>query len=183
MSIQINFELSDDDLEHFREMMREAIKKASNYTSEDILKGAKVVCAQMDNATLPEFVAKRFESLKKLIEAVEDAEWQMPDEEKSEVLTTLAYFTEPQDLVPDHIPGLGFIDDAIMIELVIQDLSQDLEAYGQFCQYRVTEESRRGDSANVNRESWLEGKRTEIRSNLRRRRKSSSRSRVFSRVM
>lgn len=183
MSIQINFELSDSDLEHFRSMMKGAVIKASEHSQEDILKHANSVCGKMDSVKLPDFVNDRFKSLKTLIQAVEDVEWQMPDDEKTEVLTTLAYFTEPEDLVPDHIPGLGYIDDAIMIELVIQDLSQDLDAYKQFCDFRATEEARRGDQANVNRESWLEGKRAEIRSGLRRRRKSGSRRRIFSRIM
>jgi uncharacterized membrane protein YkvA (DUF1232 family) len=114
-------------------------------------------------------------SLETLISALEDPEWQMPEEEKVDILTSLAYFSEPHDLVPDNIPGLGYVDDAIMIELVIQDLSQDLVAYKQFCDFRSTEESRRGSDANVNRESWLEGKRTELRSNMRRKRRLFSR--------
>ncbi len=183
MTIQINFELTESDLEHFRSMMKSAVIKASEHSPADILQNAHSVCHKMENADLPNFVNERFESLKLLIQAVEDIEWQMPDDEKTEVLTTLAYFTEPEDLVPDHIPGLGYIDDAVMIELVIKDLSQDLDAYKQFCDFRATEEARRGDQANVNRENWLEGKRSEIRNGLRKRRQSGSRRRIFSRIM
>ena len=114
---------------------------------------------------------------------MQDEEWQIPDDEKTEILTSLAYFSEPHDLVPDNIPGLGYLDDAIMIELVIQDLSLDLEAYQAFCSFRKTEENRRGAEANVNRESWLEAGRGEVRSRLRRSRSSSGRRRLFSRVM
>ena len=70
-----------------------------------------------------------------------------------------------------------------MIELAIQDLSQDLDAYQQFAQFKKTEEKRRGESAKVNRESWLEAKRDELRSSMRRNRQKSSRRRVFSRIM
>ena len=38
------------------------------------------------------------------------------------VLEALAYFADPSDLVPDQIPGLGLLDDAIMVELVAQEL-------------------------------------------------------------
>jgi hypothetical protein len=68
-----------------------------------------------------------------------------------------------------------------MIELVIQELSQDLSAYRQFCSFRTTEENRRGDEAHVNRDSWLESKRTELRSNMRRNRSTGGSRRLFSR--
>ncbi|MGQ8364857.1 YkvA family protein [Glaciecola sp. 1036] len=179
MPVQINFELSDNDLEHFRALMKDALAKATQYSSEEIITKAKEVCDEMSQATLPDFVAERLDCLKTLIAALEDPEWQMPEDEKTEVLTSLAYFTEPHDLVPDHIPGLGYVDDAIMIELVIQDLSQDLDAYNRFCEFRRIEENRRGDQANVNREVWIDATRKEIRSGFRRRRKEGKRRRIF----
>ncbi len=183
MPIQISFELSDSDLDHFRSMMKAAMQKASKYPPAEVLKKARAVCAEMEQASLPDFVKHRMESPETLISALEDSEWQMPEDEKNEILTSLAYFSEPEDLVPDNIPGLGFVDDAIMIELVIQELSQDLTAYKQFCKYRTTEENRRGDEANVNRDSWLESKRTELRSNMRRNRSKGGSRRLFSRIM
>lgn len=184
MPIQISFELSDSDLDHFRAMMNTALESAQKLSPQEILSRAISVCKEMESATsLPDFVRQRLTSLETLIDALQDNEWQMPEEEKQEVLTSLAYFCEPHDLVPDSIPGLGFVDDAIMIELVIQDLSEDLDAYRQFCSFRDTEESRRGSEANVNRESWLASKRSEIRSGMRRKRQGSSRKRIFSRIM
>jgi uncharacterized membrane protein YkvA (DUF1232 family) len=175
MAIEITFELCDEDLAHFRELMHVAIEKASHLPPEEVLKKARAVVSEMEGARLPAFVSTRMKSLETLIEALEDPEWLMPEEEKKDILTSLAYFSEPHDLVPDNIPGLGYVDDAIMIELVIQDLSQDLNAYSEFCKYRLTEENRRGDQANVNRETWLSGKRTELRSNMRRKRRLFSR--------
>jgi uncharacterized membrane protein YkvA (DUF1232 family) len=183
MSIQITFELTDSDLEHFRKMMNTAIEKTSKFTQEEVLTKARAVTAAMENAALPDFVKTRMQSLETLIAALEDPEWQMPDDEKAEILTSLAYFSEPHDLIPDEIPGLGYVDDAIMIELVIQDLSQDLDAYRQFCGFRSTEEKRRGSEAHVNRESWLASTRAAFRSNMRRNRPGNSGRRLFSRIM
>lgn len=182
MSIQIAIELSDTDLEHFRKLMNNAIEKVQGLPQQEIIEKAIKACIEMENAELPDFVASRLSSLRKLVEMVQDEDWQLPEEEKEDVLTSLAYFSEPQDLVPDEIPVLGYLDDAIMIELVIQDLSLDLTAYREFCSYRDTEEGRRGEEvANVSRESWLESKRREIRGNLRKRRQSTKR-RVISRI-
>ncbi|MFT5313100.1 MAG: uncharacterized membrane protein YkvA (DUF1232 family) [Paraglaciecola sp.] len=175
MPIQISFELSDKDLEHFRRMMNGVLAEVSQYSPDEVLKKARGVTADLENASLPEFVRTRMQSLETLIDALEDPEWQLPEDERSNILASLAYFSEPHDLVADEIPGLGYVDDAIMIELVIQDLSQDLDAYKEFCSFRKTEERRRGAETKVNRESWLESKRIELRSNMRRRRQLFSR--------
>lgn len=183
MSIEIIFKLSDDDLEHFRTLMKAAMLKASSYPPTEVLQKARAVCAEMEQANLPDFVKQRLDSLETLIAALEDPDWQMPEDEKHEILTSLAYFTEPEDLVPDNIPGLGYIDDAIMIELVIQELSEDLNAYTQFCSFRATEINRRGEQATINRDSWLAGKRSELRSLIHRNRSKGNKTRLFSRIM
>jgi len=81
----------------------------------------------------------------------------------------LAYFSDPEDLVPDHIPVLGFLDDAIMIELVAEELKDDIEAFEEFCAYREREEGRSGEGT-ITREEWLDAKRRELHSRMRNRR-------------
>lgn len=183
MSIEINLELSDADLEHFRTLMKAAVDKSSNLSEQEILEKAQNLVNEMENANLPSFVKTRMESLASLISAVQDTEWQMPEDEKKDIMMSLVYFGEPQDLVPDDIPVLGYLDDAIMIELVIQDMSLDLRAYQQFCSFRATEEARRGEAAKVDRESWLSGTRSEIRSNMRKARTTTKKRRFFRRIM
>nr|WP_136252359.1 YkvA family protein [Ningiella ruwaisensis] len=182
MALDINIELNDSDLEHFRTLMQTAVDKAKGLPAETIIERAQALCAEMENANVPDFVAKRLVSLEMLIKAIQDEDWQMPEDERLEVLTSLAYFAEPHDLVPDNIPGLGYLDDAIMIELVIRDMSLDLEAYQAFCAYRHTETNRRGEASSVDRGAWLDAKRSELRSRLRRNKSSSTRRRLF-RVM
>lgn len=182
MPIEINFELSDADLAHFKTMMQNVIAKSSHLEDAEIINKARTLVLEMEKAELPEFVRSRMTSLALLIDAIEDVEWQVPEEEKKAIILSLAYFSEPEDVVPDHIPGLGYIDDAIMIELVLQDLSLDLRAYREFCSFRATEEARRGDDAKVDRESWLAGTRTQLRATMRRNR-TSTKPRLLSRIM
>jgi uncharacterized membrane protein YkvA (DUF1232 family) len=75
---------------------------------------------------------------------LEDADWKMEGEGRQRVFRALAYFAEPTDLVPDHIPGLGFLDDAIMIELVAAELRPEMEAYAAFCRFRQEQQARQG---------------------------------------
>ncbi|GLX79603.1 hypothetical protein tinsulaeT_29430 [Thalassotalea insulae] len=170
MAFEVTFELKESDLEHFRDVMRKAQSGAEKLSEQEILANAKNLSKDI-KVEVPAFVSERIEKLNTLVAMIEDSEWQIPDEERSDVLSALAYFSDPQDLVPDHIPVLGFLDDAIMIELVAEELKDDIEAFSEFCAYREREEGRAGD-ATITRDEWLGAKRRELHSRMRNRRSS-----------
>ena len=168
MAFEVKFELTESDLDHFRDVMRKAQSGATELSEAVILSNAKNI-SQDIKGSVPEFVSDRIKKLEILVAMIEDSEWKIPEEERSDVLSALAYFSDPEDLVPDHIPVLGFLDDAIMIELVAEELKDDIEAFEEFCVYRSREEERTGDTT-VTREEWLDSKRRELHSRMRNRR-------------
>jgi len=167
MAFEVTFELKESDMEHFRSVMREAQSGAKKLSEAVILANAKSL-SQDVKTDVPEFVSLRLKKLDSLVKMIEDAEWEIPSEERADVLSALAYFSDPQDLVPDHIPVLGFLDDAIMIELVAAELKDDIEAFEDFCAYREREAERKGTE--ITREDWLGAKRRELHSRMRNRR-------------
>ena len=46
------------------------------------------------------------------------------------------YLLSPVDLVPDFIPGIGLIDDVVVLALLLQSLAQDLAAFRAWEQTR-----------------------------------------------
>ena len=136
MPVKIAFELSDADLEYFRKAFREVKATAHSRDEKTILEAASRLASETGSRTLPDFVKERLGKLEILIRMLDDAEWRMEGAHRARVLGALAYFAEPADLIPDQIPGLGFLDDAIMVELVVQDLENEIDSYRDFCRYR-----------------------------------------------
>jgi len=174
MSLRVSFELEEQDLKHFRLIMNEARKAASRLSAEDIVAGARDLLDDVRKVRVPQFIAERLERLELMIRMLEDHEWRLPAPETTRVLNALAYFRDPEDLIPDHVPGLGFLDDAIMIELVGRELRHEVEAYRDFCDYRERMAPRtqiKARTTDVTREDWLEERRRELQTRMRRRRK------------
>jgi len=73
------------------------------------------------------------------------------------------------------VPGFGFLDDAVMVELVVRDLKHDIDAFSDFCNYRKTETKRRGKESDISRDEWIAAKRGQLHQRMRRRRRSRSR--------
>jgi len=174
--LRISFELDDKDLKHFRLIMEEARRAASRLPPEDIVAAAEELLASAEMSTAPGFIVDRLQNLTLMIRMLSDIEWRLPHQEATRVLNALAYFAEPEDLIPDSIPGLGFLDDAIMIELVVRELKHEIEAYSDFCEYRDRMRHEQGHAAKVSREGWLDNRRKELQVRMRRRRKRSVKS-------
>ena len=172
MGLRVAFELDDNDLKHFRLIMREARKAAAHMAPEDIVAAAEAQLCDVLDTSAPGFILERIGKLRLMINMLTDIQWRLPHDEASRVLNALAYFTEPEDLIPDHIPGVGFLDDAIMIELVVRELKHEIDAYQDFCDFRESNRGRHGKTAG--RSDWLEKRRTELQARMRRRRERSA---------
>ncbi len=136
--MRITFELDSEDLKRFHSAFARARKVAADADEIDILDSAKHVLDTMCTASVPTYVRKRLVHVQRLLLMFEDDEWTLPDPERREALSALAYFGDPDDLVPDHLEVIGLIDDAVMLELLARRLRHVLDAYSAFCIYRST---------------------------------------------
>ena len=174
MPLDITITLSDEDLHKFQEIVDKgklAVADAEN--GAKIEESAAEMIEKAREIELPLFVSDRLFKLQILLNMIRDKEWQLTEEEINSVRSALFYFVDPEDVIPDHIPGIGFLDDAMYAEIVIQELKIEIKMYQEFCQFRIAEENRRrnkGLDPHVGREDWIADKRAVLHSRMRERR-------------
>ncbi|CAM5457053.1 YkvA family protein [Rhodanobacter lindaniclasticus] len=176
MSLDICISLSDSDLKLFVDNIAQAQKKVDTVDAVSIVGAARSLLESTGDKQLPDFVATRLQHLDSMINMVEDAGFGLPDEDRENVLAALAYFASPDDAISDNVPVLGFLDDAIMIELCMRELQHEIEAYEDFRRWRDNEATRRGESKAglmLNRVEWAEARRVEAIERMHRRRRES----------
>jgi uncharacterized membrane protein YkvA (DUF1232 family) len=165
MSYRISIELSERDLRHFRRELRKARESVRIADDEEIVAAASELAVRLRAARLPDFVTGRLGKLESMLAMVTDADWPLADRERAPVLAALAYLCDPDDLIPDSIPGIGLLDDAVMIELVFRELQHEIESYEDYVHYRRT--LGRGTSPT---DSRLARRRAQLMTRMKRRR-------------
>lgn len=170
MPLNIVLDLSDDDLAFFAKVMESVWKKNAKRPESELVVGARKLIKQALKAKVPDYVAKRLQDLSTLIDMLDDQEWapELDARERSRIMAAVSYFAVPKDLISDKIPGIGYLDDAVVADLVCRELEHDIQGYRDFCAYRKNEADLRGSK--VGRESWLAAKRRQIFDRIERRR-------------
>lgn len=181
MGIKLSFELSDRDLQFFRKALKQSREAVRDAEEAEII---EAICDVLDeirrNDPLPDFVAKRLPQLELLIQMLADDEWQLPIADRERLLATFVYFADPEDILPDNIPVIGYLDDIIILELVARELQHVRDAYDDFCHFRNDFDTRHGAKIDAAiRRDRLDRKRRQLHQRMSRRTSRDKKSQLW----
>lgn len=163
MPISLNFELNDRDLEHFHASLQQARQSAEGRSVDEVIAQAGKLLEDAQKVHIPDFIKQRLVRLDDMVAMLRDEAWAMEGEDRDRVLGALLYFANPKDMISDDVAVLGFLDDAVMIELCVRDLKHELDAYDDFCDFRQREANKRGvEPSTIGRSDWLAPRREEL---------------------
>jgi uncharacterized membrane protein YkvA (DUF1232 family) len=106
------------DKEKALKLARELVDKFSIRDTEDFIKKFSDL----------EFI----EDVKLLLEMIKDKEYKIDKNTYLIIAGALAYLVLPTDIIPDFIPGVGFVDDLFVIEVTIKQIKDEIENYKEF---------------------------------------------------
>lgn len=98
---------------------------------KNLLKGAKEKLDDMEKKKGPigELIAN-ITTLYRMLKAYYKKEYrEIPTESLIWILIAIIYFISPVDFLPDFIPGIGYLDDAFVVALVMKSIKRDLENF------------------------------------------------------
>ena len=171
MGIRLSFELTDRDLRFFRNALRKARNVVRDAEESEIVEAVRDVIDDIRRSEpLPDFVATRLPDLESMIQMLADEEWHLPQSDRERILAAFVYFGDPEDILPDDIPVIGYLDDVIILELVSRELQHVREAYEDYCRYREEFDARHdsGIDAAIRRDR-LDRRRQQLHQRMRRR--------------
>ena len=179
--MKISFELTDRDLDFFRKALRQSREAVRDADESEIIEAINDVLIEIrKNEPLPDFVGKRIPQLESLISMLTDDEWHLPEGDRERLLATFVYFADPEDILPDDIPVIGYLDDVIIIELVVRELHHVRVAYDDFCQFRDEFDSSKGkDVDSVIRRDRIDRRRQQLHQRMQRRSAQQKKSKLW----
>ena len=104
---------------------------------EKALKLSKKLSSDFDKKETEDFAQKHtskpwYHDFKLLFDMVTDKNYTLDKTTYLMIAGALAYVVFPIDIIPDFILGVGFLDDAFVLGVVMKKLSNEIEKYKIF---------------------------------------------------
>ncbi len=94
----------------------------------------------------------------------QDSGWSLQEDQRQPIRWIADYATGKHRLVPDHVPVIGGLDDAILVDIAWPSLSFELDDFLSFRRLRAKEAQLRGlhpRKFGFTREDWLQARAAE----------------------
>lgn len=126
----------------FNKKKKEAVNdfnnRMNNFKEEDVESTAQDGESKFQGLTssIPKPLVDLWEDIKLLINLLKDyyskRYTEIPLKSIMAIGASIAYFVSPIDIMPDAIPIIGYLDDAMVLKLAMDFISKDLDKYREW---------------------------------------------------
>lgn len=153
------YELEPARLETFNRALHDLSPEAPGLSLDQIASaGQRALLRHRDGGT-PPFVQSRMAALARLQAMAADTAWSSSSECLRQIAVLQDYRDETHDLIPDTQPVIGLLDDALLVDIALQLLRDELGDYEDFCRFRKVAAEFAGMSeqaTGLTRAHWIE---------------------------
>lgn len=147
--------LSSLNLDRFNALLAR-LGRAAPLEGDQVASAARQL-ADPGHAGTPACIAERLRQAESLARMAADAAWTADRAVAPALQAVLDYTRRHDDLIPDWMPQVGRLDDAIVIDTALPQLQAELGCYRAFCRARGLEAWLRGcteDAVPLRRTDW-----------------------------
>ena len=134
-----SFRLSTLDMERFNRLLSTLAGGQAGLDCDQVVTAARLLADSCDSQSTPTCIRQRLERAESLSSMLADHGWQPANDTVAPASAVLDYLNGNYDLIPDWIPQVGQLDDAIVIETAWPRLAGEVLSYQDFCRLRLIE--------------------------------------------
>lgn len=153
--------LTDDQLDRFNTLARLLDPAMPVLSGEQVAGVARRVLRTAAAGGQSPFIASRLRRAAEMRALRADPAWTPHRDAGPRMDALLAYLDDPHGLIHDDVPVIGRLDDALLVDIAMDGLREELDDYAEFCRYRSAETARGG--AALDRPAWEQARADELR--------------------
>ncbi|MBX3725635.1 MAG: hypothetical protein KF823_06920 [Xanthomonadales bacterium] len=153
-------ELREDGLACFNAALHSISPRSPGLVLDQLAMAAQRALDNHPDGSRPAFVSSRLASLSRLQVMREDSGWLASAALAAQLDAIAAYAADPRVLLPASMPVVGRLDEAILADVMLQRVGDELAEYEDYCRLRQDTSFAGGQAALRPRRvgaEWLEG--------------------------
>jgi uncharacterized membrane protein YkvA (DUF1232 family) len=131
--VTITVDIDDQVKEHFNKFIE---KHGTDVDPNDLVQAKKEI-AEIRAKGADGYILNQINNLEAMMCMVEDKVWKIKKNNMEKINATIKYFVDDDDVIPDNIPGIGYLDDCIIIDNTMDEVCDELVEFEDFSRTRL----------------------------------------------
>lgn len=160
-----NFRLGSLEMDRFNQLLSTLAGNQAHVDCDQVATAARLLVDSCSGQSTPTCIQQRLEQADALSQMLEDRAWAPANDAIAPAGTVLDYLRGQDGLIPDWIPQVGRLDDAIVIDTAWPRLAGEVLSYQDFCRLRLIEahlHQQETSAFRFDRNDWEVARRAEL---------------------
>lgn len=132
-----NYCLAPIDVERFNNLLLRLGRRQAPLDRDQVVTAARELCDSSVLAAEPPSIRERMRRLETAALMIDDPDWDAANEAAHAARLVIDYARGSDHLIPDWVPTVGRLDDAIVLDAAWPRLAGEIESYLDFCRLRA----------------------------------------------
>ena len=159
-----NFNLSAAAVDRFNALLARLGRRAAPLDCDRLATAARELRNTATGASEPACILQRMKRLEAAAQMIDDTQWEPVDDAGSAAALVVHYANGSFQLLPNSLPTVGHLDDAIAVDAAWPVMAAEVSAFRDFCRLRAIEATLRGcdiGGFSFTRNDWQDARRAE----------------------